>query len=291
MPVVSLDRESLCPGGAANVARNVVALGGKVLPVGVRGDDREGEDLARVCRESGIPVEGMVEAPGRPTTLKMRVVAQGQHLVRVDREFIEQPEARVSEGVRDRAIQALPKATALVVSDYDKGAICPVVLRGLLTEAERLRIPIIIDPKVRLFDHYRPATMITPNASEASEAAGVAGRTDEDFFNIGKKLIERTGCQNLLITRGERGMLLFRTGCSALVIPTVAREVFDVSGAGDTVVATLALALGAGATVAEAVLLANHAAGVVVAKVGTAAPTREELLDMCSPAHDGGRGL
>ncbi|MFQ5878107.1 MAG: D-glycero-beta-D-manno-heptose-7-phosphate kinase [Acidobacteriota bacterium] len=287
IPIVRLERETTCPGGAGNVARNIVSLGGRAEPVGLRGDDREGEELVRVCRENGIPGEGLVPAPGRPTTLKMRVVAHHQHVVRVDREEDGPPGPGIVRALLDRSLERLEGAAALIVSDYDKGCITPELLSGLLPEAARRGLPVVIDPKVRLFDHYRPATVITPNAREAMEATGLGGRTDEEFIAIGRRLRERAGCGHLLITRGEKGMLLLGPEGEARAIPTVARDVFDVSGAGDTVVATLALALGAGATVEEGVVLSNHAAGIVVGKVGTAAPSREELLRACGAARGG----
>ncbi len=278
VPVVRQERESHSLGGAGNVARNVVALGGRVIPVGVRGEDAGGDHLLRLCREAGLPIEGLIVAPGRPTTVKMRVVAQHQHVVRVDRESDEPLEPLVAGVLRERAVSLLDKAMGLVVSDYDKGTIAPALLAALLPEAARRHLPVIVDPKVRLFAHYRPATVVTPNAREAMEAAGLRARSDQDFEAVGRKLLALLGSEYLLITRGERGMLLLGAGTGTLSIPTVAREVFDVTGAGDTVVATLALALASGATMEEGAVLANQAAGVVVGKLGTAALTREELL-------------
>ena len=225
VPVVRLERESESLGGAGNVAMNVVALGGRAIPVGVRGEDRDGERLEALCREAGVTVEGLVAAPGRPTTVKMRVVAHHQHVVRVDREEDGPLDPKIAAAIRARASALLPRASAVVVSDYDKGAI--------------------------------------------------AG---EDLEAVGRRLLARLGSPYLLITRGDRGMLLLGGPAGPLAIPAAAREVFDVSGAGDTVVATLALALASGATMEEAAILANQAAGVVVGKLGTATLTREELL-------------
>lgn len=286
VPIVRQERETHSLGGAGNVALNVASLGGRAIPVGVRGDDGAGVLLERLCRESGLPVEGLVVASGRPTTVKMRVVAHHQHVVRVDREEDGPLDAVVAELVRQRALALLERADALILSDYDKGLISPDLLAALLPTAARRRIPVVVDPKVRHFALYRPATVITPNAREAMEAAGVRARTDEEFDSLGRSLMARLGCPYLLITRGERGMLLV-SAAGLLSIPTVAREVFDVSGAGDTVVATLALALASGATVEEGALLANQAAGVVVGKVGTAAVTPEELLRAGRPPGSG----
>jgi rfaE bifunctional protein kinase chain/domain len=277
VPVVRLERESESLGGAGNVARNVVSLGGHAITVGVHGDDLEGEILRRMCRDAGLVVEGLMTVPGRPTTVKTRVVAHQQHVVRVDREedgpLLPDPARQLAA----RARSFLDRASALVVSDYDKGSISVELLGSLLPEAARRGLPIIVDPKVRLFRHYRPATVVTPNAREAMEAAGRTARTDEEFEALGRSLLAAIGCPHLLMTRGERGMLLLSESGATLAIPTVAREVFDVTGAGDTVVASLALALAAGATIEEASILANQAAGVVVGKLGTASLDREEL--------------
>lgn len=286
VPVVRLDRETFSLGGAGNVVRNIAALGGRAIPVGARGDDRDGETLERLCRESGIATEGLVVAAGRPTTVKTRVVAQHQQVVRVDREVAGPLEAGAARILLERALSFLDRASAVIVSDYDKGAIGPDLLASLLPEAARRRLPIVIDPKVRLFRHYRPATVVTPNAREAMEASGAPARTDEDFERAGRGLLALLGCPYLLITRGERGMLLLEAGGPALAIPATAREVFDVTGAGDTVAATLALALASGATMREGAILANRAAGVVVGKIGTAALSAAELLRAASPPPD-----
>jgi rfaE bifunctional protein kinase chain/domain len=278
VPVVRLERESESLGGAGNVAMNVVALGGRAIPVGVRGEDRDGERLEALCREAGVTVEGLVAAPGRPTTVKMRVVAHHQHVVRVDREEDGPLDPKIAAAIRARASALLPRASAVVVSDYDKGAIAEELLASLLPEAARRKVPIVVDPKARLFPHYTPATVVTPNAREAKEAAGAGATAGEDLEAVGRRLLARLGSPYLLITRGDRGMLLLGGPAGPLAIPAAAREVFDVSGAGDTVVATLALALASGATMEEAAILANQAAGVVVGKLGTATLTREELL-------------
>jgi len=278
VPVVRLERESLSLGGAGNVARNIVALGGQAVPVTLRGDDAEGERVEELCRSAGIVTDGLIDAPGRPTTVKTRVVAHQQHVVRVDREEDGPPEPGVAGRLRQRALDLLGGASAVIISDYDKGALSPELLASLLPEAKRRGLPVIIDPKIRLFQHYRPATVITPNAREAMQAAGATAHSEAEFETLGRSLLDRLECPHLLLTRGEKGMLLISSGAPPLAIPTVAREVFDVTGAGDTVAATLALALAAGAAMAEGAVLANQAAGVVVGKVGTAVVSREELL-------------
>jgi D-beta-D-heptose 7-phosphate kinase/D-beta-D-heptose 1-phosphate adenosyltransferase len=244
----------------------------------LHGDDADGDRLVALCRESGLDLSGLVRAPGRPTTVKTRIVAHHQHVVRFDREEDTPANDESAVALRDRALAALEGARALVVSDYDKGALSPALLQAVLPEARRGKLPTVVDPKVRLMPFYRPATVVTPNVKEASEAAGVKVRTDADLIVAGQRLLERLECPHLLITRGERGMLLLSADGASMEVPTKAREIYDVSGAGDTVAATLALALAAGATMAEGVILANLAAGVVVGKLGTASLAAEELL-------------
>jgi len=282
VPVVRVERESASLGGAGNVASNVVALGGKVVPIGLHGQDDGGALLRRLFTEAGIGVQGLLSVSGRPTTIKTRIVAHHQHVVRFDREEDGPLEDGVTQGLKMRALAALEGANALVISDYEKGALSAELLEAVLPEAERRGLPVVVDPKTRLMPYYRPVTVVTPNVREAAEASGVRLRTDADLEAAGRMLLGRLGCPWLLITRGERGMLLLASDGASLAVPTRAREVFDVSGAGDTVVATLALALAAGASMPEAVILSNLAAGVVVGKLGTASLTTAELLDACS---------
>ena len=279
VPVVRLERESFRLGGAGNVVNNLVALGARAIPAGVRGDDRHGELLEQFCRDSGIPTEAVVVAPGRPTTVKTRVIAHNQQVVRVDKEADGPLEGAVAGRLARQAQSMLAGVQGLVVSDYDKGGVSEGLLSALLPDAAKRGLPVVVDPKTRLFRHYRPATVVTPNAREAMEASGMTARTDAEFETVGRRLLDILGCPYVLITRGEKGMLLLRQEGPSLAISATAREVFDVTGAGDTVAATLALALAAGGTMEEAALLSNRAAGVVVGKVGTATLTVPELLD------------
>ena len=290
VPIVRMERESASLGGAGNAARNIASLGGRVSLAGLHGDDADGERLAALCRESGLDLAALVKVPGRPTTVKTRIVAHHQHVVRFDREEDAPADDAAAALLRDRALAALEGARALVVSDYDKGALSQGLLQSVLPEARRRGLLIVVDPKVRLMPFYTPATVVTPNVKEASEAAGVKVRTDADLIAAGRILLERLQCPHLLITRGEKGMLLLSADGGSMEVPTEAREVYDVSGAGDTVAATLALALAAGATMAEAVVLANLAAGVVVGKLGTAALTPEELLRAAAVREPGSVG-
>ncbi len=282
VPVVRVDRESSSLGGAGNVARNILTLGGSPRPVGMTGDDRDGEHLELLLKQDGIPTDGLVRAVGRPTTVKTRVVAHHQQVVRYDREEDDPPTPKDAAKLRERARAGLAEVDGIIISDYDKGGVFEELLADILPEADRRGLPVVIDPKVRLFRHYRPATVVTPNVREAAEAAGMRIRTDAELQAAGRRLLELLECPHLLMTRGERGMLLLSDDGATIAIPAAAREVFDVSGAGDTVVATLALALAVGATVGEAAVLANGAAGIVVGRLGTASVSGAELRSLFS---------
>jgi D-beta-D-heptose 7-phosphate kinase/D-beta-D-heptose 1-phosphate adenosyltransferase len=279
VPVVRVERETASLGGAGNVAQNVVALGGAARPIGLQGEDADGEQMAALFQGAGMPIDGLVRVAGRVTTVKTRIVAHHQHVVRVDREEDIAIDAAVGAGLARRVVAALDGAGALVISDYDKGTLSPELLSAVLPEAAKRRLPVVVDPKLRLLPHYHPVTVITPNTREAAEASGMRLRTDADVEAAGRALVARLRCPWLLITRGERGMLLVPAQGASIAVPTRAREVFDVSGAGDTVVATLALALASGAEMPEAVALSNLAAGVVVGKLGTASVSPDELLE------------
>jgi rfaE bifunctional protein kinase chain/domain len=280
VPVVDIRRESVRLGGAANVFANLRALGVRATVVGVVGADRAGERVRAELRDAGADgrEENLLTDVSRPTTLKTRIIAHNQLVVRADRER----RALVDGPVEERIVAALrgllKGADALVVSDYDKGAVTPAVLEEVLPAAEAAGVPVLIDPKLRNFDAYRPATLVTPNHHEALRVTNTEDDTDDGMARAARAILGRLGCGSVLITRGERGMMLLSEGGEPTYVPTAAREVYDVTGAGDTVIATLAASLAAGATLLEASVLANHAAGVVVGKLGTATATAEELL-------------
>ena len=222
--------------------------------------------------------DSLVVDVSRPTTVKTRIIAHSQLVVRADRER----RAPVEGPLEERIIAALQKllreADALVVSDYDKGAVTPRVLDAVLPLAEVAGVPALVDPKIRNFDSYRPATLVTPNHHEALRMTNSEDDTDDGMARAARSIRERVGCRSVLITRGERGMMLLGEDGEPVYVPTAAREVYDVTGAGDTVIATLAASLAAGASLVEAAMLANHAAGIVVGKVGTATAAADELL-------------
>jgi rfaE bifunctional protein kinase chain/domain len=278
VPVVEIERQSLALGGAGNVASNLVALGASPSPLGVVGDDPDAMRLRKAFHRLGVPTDGLATDPGRPTTIKTRIIAHNQQVVRADRES----RAPLSPDIEDLIVDAFKREVetgdAVVVSDYGKGLLTPRVLSSILTAAaERGRV-VCLDPKARTFTHYQPVTVITPNHQEAAEAAGIPIDGESGLLEAGQKILASVNCRGVLITRGEEGMALFTDDGAITRIPTVAREVYDVTGAGDTVIATLCLALVAGASLPEAAVLANYAAGIVVGKVGTASVTRDELL-------------
>jgi D-beta-D-heptose 7-phosphate kinase/D-beta-D-heptose 1-phosphate adenosyltransferase len=280
VPIVEISAETTRLGGAANVARTIAALGGVPRVVGVIGDDLAGEALMAAMLAAGFSVRGMVVDPSRPTTVKTRIVAHNQHVVRTDRES----RAALAPAVRTQVLAALratlEDARALLISDYAKGVINEPLLAAALEAAADRDLPVCVDPKEALLFRYRGASLVSLNEVRAT---AVAGRpvTDDTVESIAEELRGRIACEALLMTRGPQGMCLVDGG-PAVHIGTVARAVYDVTGAGDTVVGTATLARVAGATYREAAVLANHAAGLVVGEVGTAAPTLAVLIDSCT---------
>jgi len=277
VPVVEVQRQTDHLGGAANVAGNVCALGGRATLVGVVGQDDTARRVRARLAAQGIE-EALVEDGLRPTTLKTRIVAHQQQIVRADRESSDAVPRAVERALLARLREALPGAGALLVSDYQKGVVTRGLMQGLRRLAAERGLPLLVDPKVRHFAFYRGATLVTPNQAEAEQAAGRRIRTEEDLLAVGQRLLARLRGEALLITRGEHGMSLFQRGRKPAHVATAAREVYDVTGAGDTVIGTLALALAARARIPDAAVLANHAAGVVVGKLGTANASPEEVL-------------
>jgi len=278
VPVVHLNSESSALGGAGNVGRNLKALGATARLVGVVGQDRGAEEFGRLLKEADLDDHGILGLPRRITTVKSRVIAHQQQVVRIDRESQDALEAEAIERISSRALELLPESDAVIISDYDKGVITPALLGQLLPSCREAKLTVAIDPKPSNYRHYAPATVITPNLQEAQAMIGSKGRTDQEIHQIGVTLRNTLQCEAVLLTRGEEGMTLFQKSGEPLRIPSYAREVYDVTGAGDTVIAVLTLALSAGASLAEAASLANLAAGLVVGKLGTAVVTPDELI-------------
>ncbi|MGI9107731.1 MAG: D-glycero-beta-D-manno-heptose-7-phosphate kinase [Pyrinomonadaceae bacterium] len=286
VPVVDIRRESVRLGGAANVLANLIALGAHASVVGVVGRDRAGERLQTELDEAGAlgTIDNLIIDESRPTTSKTRIIAHNQTVVRADRERRTTVDTPTEDQLINALGAALSAADAFVVSDYDKGAVTPRVLSEILPRAFERKIPVLVDPKIRNFDAYRPATLITPNHHEALRLTNTEDDTDEGMARAARLIRARLACQSVLITRGEQGMMLLEADADPVYVATVAREVYDVTGAGDTVIATLAAALAAGASLVEAATLANHAAGIVVGKVGTATASVDELINSFKPA-------
>ncbi len=276
VPVVRVRERKLALGGAANVAQNVAALGAGCDLVAVTGDDAAGRML-RERLEAGRMESRSLVTVGRPTTTKTRVMARSQQLVRFDEEEDADLERDDIERVLHAIERAMPQATALVFEDYNKGVLVPAVIEGAIDMARERRLPIVVDPKFRNFFAYRGATVFKPNRRELESALGAA--VDLDHPAALPDTFSRLGVEHLLLTLGERGMALVSSDGVVHRVPTTAREVYDVVGAGDTVTAYLATMLAAGATALEAAIVANFAAGVEVGKLGAATVTPSEVLD------------
>jgi D-beta-D-heptose 7-phosphate kinase/D-beta-D-heptose 1-phosphate adenosyltransferase len=271
VPVVEVQKSTSALGGAGNVAHNLAALGARPLLVGAVGDDAEGAWIKGHLDES----RGVIVDPERPTTVKTRIIAHHQQVVRVDQEK-KRPIAPETEAKIVRALRR-EKYEGLIVSDYNKGVVTKSLMERMLPGAQAARIPVFVDPKVENFPLYSPVTFISPNHHEAERIVHHPCRTEAEVEQAGREILGLVASLYLIIKRGEQGMSIFERGKKPVHIPTIAREVFDVTGAGDTVIATAALALLAGVTIREAAVLANAAAGVVVGKIGTAVCSPEEL--------------
>lgn len=282
VPVVDVQRESFMPGGSLNVANNIRSLKGTSYPCGVVGRDLYGRMLLKTMRQQGIETGGIVYDADRPTTLKTRVIANSQQMVRFDREKTED----VSRGDLDRILkfvqQKIKEMDVVILEDYGKGVMQPFLLREVVKLVKKFKKPVLVDPKEKHFAYYRGVTCITPNRKEAyggyERTIGPWHKTPE-LEKVGWGLMKKLNLASVLVTLGEDGMALFEKGGKITKIPTAAREVYDVSGAGDTVIATLALALASGAKMSEAAKISNMAAGIVVGKLGTATVTPDELKD------------
>jgi D-beta-D-heptose 7-phosphate kinase/D-beta-D-heptose 1-phosphate adenosyltransferase len=276
VPVVHVTGEDAHAGGAGNVAANVVGLGGRAGLGALVGRDQAARDLRTVLRDLGVRTDGLVAGRGCATTQKTRIVAHHQQVVRLDHEDAATVDGAAGRKLREWVLGALRRYDVLVVSDYAKGVVDPALLAALAQEYARRAFTWIIDPKRANFSHYRRASLVKPNRQEAAAASGIDIVDDASLRRAGARLLELWQCGAVLISLGEEGMALFQ-GRRVQRFPTMGREVFDVTGAGDTVIATCALALGAGCSLEDATALANHAAGVVVGKVGTATVSAPEL--------------
>lgn len=286
VPVVEVTEENLLLGGAANVAHNVLSLGGKVFITGTTGIDETGKVLINKLNETGFNTDGIVLDEKRPTTVKTRVIAHSQQVVRFDREEKTDISSSTLSMIIEYVKSCLPRIKGIIVSDYCKGLITKKLIKTLLKLAGP-RIFLSVDPKIGHFDYYKGVDLLTPNINEASFASGIDITDEKTLVSAGNILMKKLQCNSLIITRGDEGMTLFEKGRKISHIPTCAQEVYDVSGAGDTVIAALTLCRAAGAPLKDSAIIANHAAGVVVGKVGTAVATRKDVLRQmrtCKPS-------
>jgi rfaE bifunctional protein kinase chain/domain len=293
VPVVDFVQQSECLGGAGNVAANLSALGAHVMPFGVTGADEPGSALRVAARQMGLPVRGLVLDPARPTTVKTRIIARHQQVVRVDREVRLPLAPKVEEALVRRILSSLAAVKALVLSDYDKGVVTDSLAERVLGACRKLGVPAFVKPKWSRLPLYPGATAIVCNRAEAGFLVTRALDSDESVEDAGRALLAHFACAAVIITRGAQGMSAIEQEVPALHIPATSqerhfgqtgrdqnrggRQVFDVTGAGDTVLSTVALTAAAGATLQEAAMLGNAAAGVVVGKLGTATVSHEEL--------------
>lgn len=277
VPVVDVHGRSHLPGGAANTAAGIAALGCHAILGGVVGDDPQGERLRAALRERGIADGGLLVVPGRLTTSKMRIIAQGQQVVRADHEERSSLPADLEQQLLQWAEDELEGADVLILSDYAKGVISPTLARGLIDLAAARSTPIVVDPKGTAYAKYLGATVLTPNVHDAKRAAGIAAEAYAELDEVAHKLASQLPGSALLITRGAEGMSLI-AGEQRLDIPAQAKDVFDVTGAGDTVVAALGVAIGRRLPLERAVRLANFAAGAAVSKIGTSSVTLDEVV-------------
>jgi len=283
VPVIIAEAEDFSLGGAANVAHNIRSLGGTVSLCGILGNDENGGKIRGRIVEKGIQTEGIFFEQGRQTTVKTRIIAHHPHyqqLVRVDRETTDHPKASTFRNLSKFLMEKMEDFDGVVFSDYGKGLLTRRLIQTIINRAKQSKKLIMVDPKVKNFFFFRGATVITPNTNEASEASRIPVTDQVSVEKIGRSLLKRLRCNALVITQGEKGMTIFERDQRPYRVPTVAKEVYDVTGAGDTVIGTMALALGTGphVSVKDAASLANYAAGIVVGKVGTAIVSSQELL-------------
>jgi D-glycero-beta-D-manno-heptose-7-phosphate kinase len=283
VPVIIAETEDFNLGGAANVAHNIRSLGGIVSLCGIVGDDENGKKIYKKIVERGIRTQGIFFEQGRQTTVKTRIIAHHPHyqqLVRVDRETTDHPKASTLRNLSKFLTEKIEDFDGVVFSDYGKGLLTRKLIQTIVERARQSKKLIMVDPKVKNFFFFKGATVITPNTNEASEASRIPVTDQSSVEKMGRSLLKRLKCSALVITQGEKGMIIFERDQKPYPVPTVAKEIYDVTGAGDTVIGTMALALGTGprVSVKDAASLANYAAGIVVGKVGTAIVSSEELL-------------
>ncbi len=279
VPVVEVHSEDFHLGGAANVVNNIHTLGGIPYVLGLIGKDLNGDRMRELFRQNGIENLELIIDENRSTTVKTRVIAHHQHVVRVDREKTDDVEREVEETILDRFNALLPHIDAVLIEDYNKGFLTERVIRAMVERCNEQNKIVTVDPKFRNFFAYEKVTVFKPNIKELEKNLGIEVKSEEDFVQAAEHLLDRLEAKHVVITRGEKGLTVFTKGEEPISIPTFAMEVYDVSGAGDTVISTLTLCMAVGCDVASAALIANHAAGKVCGKVGIHPILPEEIID------------
>jgi len=279
VPVVAKVKETRAAGGAANVALNVVSLGGQAELIGVLGSDASGAELREILQQSGLSTDGLVSEAGRRSTVKTRIIAHSQHLVRLDEESTGSILPETQQVLRDSVRDKLAKCDVVVLSDYAKGVLTDTLVQEVIRLSRAASKPIVVDPKGVHYDRYAGASVVTPNRSEAAKALGLDGPGLHSTSSLGVRLLDALSVDALLITEGEAGMTLFERGKDPIHVSSIARHVYDVSGAGDTVIAAMGLTLSVGGDLLSAATLGNTAAGVGVEQMGTTAVTAAMLRD------------
>jgi len=279
VPVVEVEKEIDLPGGAGNVANNIASLNGKVYLASVIGNDIVGEKLKTDLTKKEINTECIFTDETRFTTVKTRIIGQHQQIVRFDKESTHKLSQTMTEKIIDFIKSKINEIQTIIISDYGKGVINQLLLSKIINISKEKKIFVTVDPKVEHFLKYRYVSCITPNLKEAIQGMHLSYKTitEQDILNLGEKILKKLKCDSVIITRGENGMSVFVKNKKAVHIPTRAKEVYDVTGAGDTVIAVLSLCLAAGADILTSSEIANYAAGIVVGKLGTATVNIEEL--------------
>ncbi len=277
VPIVDIESETIALGGAANVGNNLFYLDVVPLMMGVVGTDTIGSVLIEILTNNQMPTDGVIKDPSRQTSEKTRVIAHDQHVVRADRESRYDIDENVQKKLLDHLESVIDTVDAVILQDYNKGVLTVDVIHGSIEIANRHKKPIAVDPKINSFFEYKNITLFKPNTREIEQSMGVVLGDDDHVAEVGRKLCERVNCRYLLITRGEKGMMLFDGTDTCFNVPTQARKIHDVSGAGDTVISTIVSAMIGGAEIKEAATLANQAAGVVCEEVGITPITLDKL--------------
>jgi rfaE bifunctional protein kinase chain/domain len=280
VPVLEVEEEFFRFGGAANVALNILTLGGIPLPIGVIGYDNYGTIFSSLLKENNISDDGIIIDDERPTTTKTRVIANNQHVVRIDKESKAYINGNVQKKLLEYVKSILGNIDGIILQDYNKGILTPSLISEIISMANKKNILITVDPKFDNFFEYKNVTVFKPNRKETESVLGIRIKSDEDISSAGKELLQKLKAKYILLTLGEGGIAVFENGDKEKRMPTKARKVADVSGAGDTVISTLTIGLASGANIYEACYLANYAAGIVCGDVGIVPIEKEKLFEM-----------